>query len=177
MKQLTKSLLLGLALVIIGGALGWGLALRTPESPTDSPVGALTSPDIPSPWLKWGGVRQRAAALSTLKTGTTTICALQAPNATSTLLTGALRLDVSSTTATTVTIAKGAHSNATTSLIREASVSANAKATVPAASSTVSALEQTNRTFAPNEWLVMSLTGGTGTFSPTGACNAVLVEN
>lgn len=176
MKNLTKTLLLGLALVLAGGALGWALASRTPESTTEKPVGALTSPDIPSPWLRWGGVRQRAAALSTLNTSTTTICALQAPNATSTLLTGGLKLDTSSTTASTVTIAKGAHSNATTTLIREASVAANAKATVIAASTTLSALEQTNRTFAPNEWLVMSLTGGTGTFSPTGTCNAVWAE-
>lgn len=105
-----------------------------------------------------------------LDTATTTVCSLQSPSATSTLESGAITLDVSSTTASTITIAKAATAFATTTLIRSASVSANAQATIIAASTTLSALEQTNRIFGPSEWLVVGMAGGTGTFSPTGDC-------
>lgn len=107
-----------------------------------------------------------------LTTSTTTVCAIQSPSATSTLVGGGIRMTTSSTTASTVTIAKATTAFATTTLINSASVSANAQATVLAASTTVSSLEQTNRIFAPNTWLVFGMAGGTGTFSPVGSCSA-----
>lgn len=141
-------------------------------------LGAISSPDIPSLYLKWGagnGVRRWPTAIAPTA-ATTTVCAIQAPAATSTLSSGGIILTVSSTTASTVTIAKSATAFATTTLIREASVSANAQATILAASTTESAIAQTNRIFAPNEWLVFSMAGGIGHFSPSGTCQATFEE-
>lgn len=122
------------------------------------------------------GVNHTIARDNTLTAATTTVCAIQSPAATSTLMGGGLLLTVSSTTASTVTIAKAANAFATTTLIREASVSANAQASILAASTTLSALEQTNRIFEPSYWLVFGMSGGTGTFSPTGVCTATFAE-
>lgn len=107
-----------------------------------------------------------------LNTGTTTVCAIQAPNATSTLVNGYIQENTSSTTASTITVAKSSTAFATTTLINSVAVSANNQATILAASTTVSALEQTNRIFSPGQWLVFGQQGGTGTFSPTGVCGA-----
>lgn len=114
------------------------------------------------------GLRGNAA----LNTATTTVCAIQSPNATSTLISGYIQENVSSTTASTLTIAKASTAFATTTLINTVSVAAGASAVGIAASTTLSALEQTNRTFAPSQWIVVGQAGGTGTFSPTGVCGA-----
>lgn len=153
-------------LVVLSGALFLS------AKPEDKATGALTSPAIMSPWFSVGGLEEWETKAD-LTTSTTTVCAIQAPAATSTLSGGGINLVVSSTTASTVTIAKATTAFATTTLIRSASVSAGAQGAVLAASTTISALEQTNRTFAPNEWLVFSMTGGIGTFSPTGNCSAI----
>lgn len=144
---------------------------------TKPTLGALAGPDIPSPYISFGDVRQFAARTSVLTAATTTVCALQSPAATSTLIAGGINFSVSSTSASTVTIAKATTAYATTTLINSASVGANAQATILAASTTVSALEQTNRIFAPNTYLVVGMAGGVGTFSPSGNCEAVWVQN
>lgn len=108
----------------------------------------------------------------TMKTATTTVCAIKSPAATSTLVSGLVNFSVSSTTASTVTVAKSATAYATTTLINSVSVGANAYATILTASTTNSALVQTDRTFAPNTYLVVGMAGGVGTFSPTGYCSA-----
>jgi hypothetical protein len=106
-----------------------------------------------------------------LTAATTTVCALQSPAATSTLVRGGVRLSVSSTTASTVTIAKATTAFATTTWLTNESVGANAQATiiVPA---TTTPTGQAFQIFAPNEWLVVGMSGGVGTFSPTGVCQA-----
>ncbi len=111
---------------------------------------------------------------ASLNQASTTVCALlPSASATTTLVTGTVNLSVSSTTASTVTIAKSSTAFATTTLINSASVSANAQATVLAASTTINSSAQADAIFAPGQYLVVSLTGGTGTFSPTGTCSAV----
>lgn len=102
-------------------------------------------------------------------TATTTVCSLQSPAATSTLEGGSARFSVSSTTASTVRIARAATAFATTTTIIAQSVGAGAQITIPFASSTPSNT-YTDRVFAPSTWLVIGMEGGTGTFSPTGNC-------
>lgn len=149
------------------------MALRSPVTP-----GAVSSPEIPSPYFGFGDVRWWAGKMETAQ-ATTTVCAIQSPVATSTLVGGGVSLSVSSTTASTVTVAKATTAFATTTLLRTVSVSANAQAQFPLASTTSVAsaaaweLEQVNLTFAPNTWLVVGMAGGVGTFSPTGTCTAV----
>jgi len=164
-------------IAVLGGVLVFaGFLVKEPitiveEVPVET-VGALTGPDIPYPYFSFGGVRRFAGSTTSLTQATTTVCAIQSPAATSTLVGGGIRLQVSSTTASTVTIAKATTPYATTTLINSSSVSANAQATILAASTSVSALSQTDRTFAPNQYLVVGMAGGSGTFSPTGVCHA-----
>jgi hypothetical protein len=135
--------------------------------------GAISSPDIPSPYLSFGGVRRWAGHSESLNQATTTVCAIQAPAATSTLISGGIRLSVSSTTSSTITIAKASTATATTTIIATGSVGANAQATILAASSTYSAGALTDRIFAPNQYLVFNMSTTTGgTFSPSGVCQA-----
>lgn len=109
-----------------------------------------------------------------LNTATTTVCAIQpSTTATTTLMDGKIRLDISSTTATTITIAKARTAFATTTLIYSTTTPANTQITALFASTTVSEQEHGNRTFAPGDWLVVGLSGGTGTFSPTGNCGGL----
>lgn len=139
-------------------------------------VGAVSGPDIDSTYLSVNGVTTEYRA-QRMAQSTTTVCALRAPtNATSTVKVGNINFAVSSTSASTVTVAKATTAFATTTLIRTVSVGASSPATFPVASSTsaastaAQALDQTNMTFAPGEYLVVSMAGNPGAYSPTGSC-------
>lgn len=180
MDTLKTLVVAGMVLTLLGGGAWWMFSPSSQEQPEQSGefVGALPGPDISSPYLRFGrgySVRRWATAIP-FTAATTTVCAIQSPAATSTLVAGGVRFTVSSTTASTVTIAKAATAFATTTLINVASVGANAFATVLAASTTESSLAQTNRIFGPNEWLVVGMAGGVGTFTPTGICQATFEE-
>ncbi len=136
-------------------------------------AGAIAGPDISSEYLRWGlgaGVVQYATAIP-FTAATNTPCAIQSPPATSTLRLGGVKLSVSSTTASTVTLAKSTSFNATTTWLTTESVAAGAQATIviPA---TTTPTGMGHLTFAPSTWLVMGMAGGSGTFSPSGACHA-----
>lgn len=113
-----------------------------------------------------GGIFTTAARTAALNQATTTVCAIQGPNAT-TSTSASLLLSVSSTTASTVTIAVGATAFATTTFLTSQAVSANAQATVLAM-----ATSSTNWVVPPLNWVVFGMSGGVGTFSPTGVCQA-----
>lgn len=144
--------------------------------PKQAVLGSVSSPDIQSPYFSFGGVRRWGARTETLNSATTTVCALQAPAATSTLEFASIRFSVSSTTASTVTIAKATTPYATTTLLASGSVAANAQATL-VASTTNSVVVDGIGVFAPNTYLVVGMAGGAGTFSPTGVCQATWVQN
>lgn len=147
-----------------------GYLSEKPESLQNS-LGAVASPDIPSPWLKWGGVTKYNGHDADLTQASTTICAIQAPTATSSLTHAAVQLSVSSTSASSLVIAKSDTAFATTTQIgTNYAIGAGAQVTV-VASSTPAAGNAT--LFSPNQWLVVSMQGGAGgTFSPTGVCQA-----
>ena len=137
-------------------------------------LGAIPGVEVSGPSWSVNGVRSEYAS-SRLRQATTTVCALRSPSATSTLMHASITLDTSSTTATTVTLAKATTAYATTTLVTSAAVNANAQATIIATSTanTVSALGTINtRVFAPNNYLVVGMQGGVGSFSPVGSCNA-----
>jgi hypothetical protein len=121
-----------------------------------------------------GGVTYTARS-ATLSTGTLgVICALQAPAATSTLVSAIVNLDTSTTSATTMNMAQGVSASATTTRINFTGVAANAQGVTLIASSTPT-IHNAN-VFAPSSWLVVSLTGGNGTYSPTGSCAATWIN-
>ena len=143
------------------------------------PTGAVSGPDIMSPYFSFGGVRFWANRSDSLVAATTTPYNAQSPVATSTLIYGGCNFSTSSTTAMVVTFAKSASPNATTTALGSTTIAANAKGTVVASTTPASytgiALDPT-LVFAPSQWFVMSMTGGGGTFSPTGSCNAVWMQ-
>lgn len=154
-----------MALLIAGGTVV--VTAPTPEAPVDN-LGAAPGPDTGYTYFGVGGVRQHSASKS-LQTGTTTVCSIKSPNATSSLLFGGIRFVVGSTTASTVTLAKSTNGTATSSSLGTFALAANAQG-VGTASTTG------NHIFAPNQYFVVSMGGGTGTYSPTGTCKATFVE-
>lgn len=172
METLKTVLVAGVTSLVIG----LGAFFAPPSTPAvDHTYGAATGPDIPSNYFSFGGFRQWAQSPRSLNQATTTVCAIQSPVATSSLEHASINFAVSSSTATLLTIAKSATAFATTTIIgSQINIAANAQATV-VASTTLSATgaDAAAFIFAPSTWVVMSLTGGSGTFSPTGSCEAM----
>lgn len=136
-------------------------------------LGSVASPDIQSPYISIGGLRIWGANSQSLVQGTTTPWAYQVV-ATSTLKEAGCRLDVASTTATVVKFSKATTAFATTTALGQLAIAANGQGTL-IASSTISA-GNTAALFAPNNWLVFSMEGGSGTFSPSGSCSAQFIQ-
>lgn len=166
-KLLTIGVVIALALSAIGFVGKSGSVI-------EQKVAGLSSPDISSPYFSFGDIRQWASRDTDLTQASTTICALQSPAATSTLLLGSIKLSVSSTSDSILTLAKAATAYATTTSLGTSAVGANAQITV-LASTTPTAGQAT--VFGPNQWFVVGMQGGAGTFSPTGVCEAVWIEN
>lgn len=164
----------GIAIVVFAV----GIAFVKPVQNVVQQFGSVASPDIQSPYFSFGGVRFWGAHTESLAAATTTVCALQSPVATSTLLSASIRFVVSSTTASTVTLAKATTAYATTTKLVEVALAAGAQGTV-VASTTPSggATNDGTNVFSPNTYLVVGMAGGTGTFTPTGTCQAVWIQN
>lgn len=148
------------------------LTLNNPAPQEEAPVlGAISGPDIPSPYLTVGGVTQWFSSMN-MRPATTTVCSFLSPAVTSTLDFATAMFEVTSSTASVISIAKSANAFVTTTaLASDLSVSADTKAFI-FASSTEAINGQ--RVFAPSQWIVVSMKGGAGgtTFSPTGYCRA-----
>ncbi len=140
-------------------------------------LGALTSPDLPYPYISVGGVRKWSTKLETLIQATTTVCAIQSPAATSTLRFGSIRFVIaSSTVATRATIAKATTPWATTTSLGAANIASNGAGTILATTTQVVPIDDVI-VFAPSTYFVVGLQGGVGSFTPTGTCVAEFVEN
>lgn len=174
--------------VVAALVLGVFNITNTPETVTvvekvPVEVGAVSGPDILSPYFSVGGARFWAAN-QTMQTGTTTVCSIQSPVATSTLVSGTVSLSVSSTTASTVTVARQTQGFSTTtrdfnnSLIRTVSIGANAQGQFQMATTSLTALAdaQASQVYAPNSYIVVTMAGGVGTFSPAGTCTALFQQ-
>lgn len=134
-------------------------------------LGAVVGPDSSFPCESHNGVT-RCFNRQVMNTATTTVCSFKTPSATSTLVAASARWSVSSTTATTVYMAKGAGTNASTTLVVSGALGANAFGTLVASTTSTGAVVDGTNVFAPNIHLNYGMTGGTGTFSPTGVCQA-----
>ena len=136
--------------------------------PQETTVGAIPGTELFSPFFTQNGLT-RFAYGSALKTGTTTICAFPSPSSTSTLAYAGVSLRTSSTTASVLRISKAANPFATTTLLASINVAANAQAALTASTTPTS---YDANVFAPRTYIVFSMSGGNGTFSPTGTCSA-----
>lgn len=166
MDTITK---FGLGLVALVALILGGIAYMRPVS--TPPVGAVAGQDSFYPCETHNGV-QRCFNQVGLTTATTTICAIKSPNATSTLVSAGLTFRVSTSTASTVTVARSSTAYATTSLIgSQLAIGANAQFSSAIASTT--ATNGGSTIFSPSTYMVIGMQGGLGgTFSPVGTCNA-----
>lgn len=139
-------------------------------------LGSVSSPDIMSPYFSFGGVYQWGSSAASLIQGSSTVCALQAPAATSTLVGGGVQFTLASTTAVSLDLAKGTTQYATSTKIGSTyTVGASAQATIVA--STTGSVAGDGTIFAPSQWFVvrfnsLSASSGAGN-APTGNCHAV----
>lgn len=147
--------------VLIGGLY---LNQPTPAPVSNQPVGAVSSPDINSPYISFGGERQWAQRTDNLNQASTTICAIQMPPDKSALDKFIVNLTTSSTTAALITISTSTTPYATTTPLWTDTTIANGAKTVVFFSTTTTAIMR------PNDYIVVGMSGGTGTFSPTGSC-------
>ncbi len=159
-----------LVMMIMTKPTGAPVSTDSQPAPAPGPAVGGAVPDSPFPYFSFGGVRRWAYRTDNFNQATTTVCAIQSPAATSTLASAEIRFDVSSSTATTVTVAKSATAFATTTLLGgQISIGAGNQSTI-VASSTASQI------FAPSQWLVVGMQGGIGTFSPSGLCEATFIQ-
>lgn len=127
----------------------------------------------PTPEINLGGIRLVGLRKS-LATGTSTVCAIQSPSATSTLISGVVNFTLASTSAVEVDISKGTTQYATSTNINSRyAIGASKQATIVASSTGSVAGDAT--IFAPNTWFIVKYNdvyNGVGDAS-TGSCSAL----
>lgn len=151
-----------------------GVSIIAPRGVTTvNTLGAVTSPDINSPYFSFGGVREWAGFTQTFAAASTT-CSLQSPAATSTLVFGSFRVASTSATAALIEMGKSVSPNATTTLLGQATLAANAQGTMIASTSLSSGIDGA-AVFAPNTYFNVKV--GSGVFQYGGTCVAVWRQN
>jgi hypothetical protein len=154
-----------------------------PQGPAGSPaprtLGALTGPEIPSPYLTFGNVRTWQYKTSMAAASTT--CSIQAPSASSTLVSASANFN---SIASTTVFAIGydpVSAFATTTLIASKGLTTATQDTLVATSTVIDTNLRTltpPNTLAPNSFINFKLGGGAlaGTIPTTGQCIAVFRE-
>lgn len=154
-----------------------GLWIAGPEqvvvSQPQTTYGALSGPDIISPYLQWGGVR--TWNYSEPLAQATTTCSFLSPAGTSTLLFAGARFTTSYSATHAIEWGKGNTAFATTTSLGETRTIAASTQYVALASSTINSGTDATVVFAPNTYLNLKISSSTPT-TPTGNCYATFVE-
>jgi hypothetical protein len=147
-------------------------------------LGAVASPDIPSPYIRYGDVRTWQYK-QPFQQGTTTICSIPVSIASSTLIFADAQPTVSTSTAYTFTATKSVNLATSTGIVLATSIQvANAResfiiaTTTPVADTANGRATITDRNFNGNatSYLNVSVTGGVGGFDIAGQCTATFRE-
>lgn len=148
---------------------------RGPVGPAGSPaprtLGALTGPEISSPYLSFGGVREWAYRGIMARAASTT-CSIQLPNASTTLAYAAANMtQIASTTVFEIGYS-AVSPNATTTLIATKTITTATQDTIVATSTTALSNLTPPLTLAPNSYINFKIGGGSvaGTVDPVGQC-------
>lgn len=152
--------------------LGVSFYAKVPTVPAT--FGAATSPDISSPYISFGNHPLWANHVTSLIQASSTVCSLQSPAATSTLISAGIQFTLASSSAVIVDLAKSASPAATTTKIGTTyTVGASNQATIVASSTGSVAGDAT--IFAPNTYFVVKMDGGVGSANnaPIGSCYAL----
>jgi hypothetical protein len=162
----------GLVAALVAGLVVWvtPAPTQTTVERVIEQVGAVSGPKLNSPFWEVNGVSSdyRRVGMQTGIGQNDVICSVRSPiSATSTLVLGSgVRFTRSSTTATVIRISKAATATATTTALLTTGIGANATPTIVATTTTDAFV------FGPGQYMNVSLTGGAGTFSPAGVCQA-----
>ncbi len=172
-------------LITAGIALGVVLLVLVAKPKTPTPtaqevaqelkaLGAVSNPDIQSPYFSFGGVRywgQRGTS-----NASTTPCAIQSPAATSTLVYASFSVASTSATATYLEFGKDTTAYSTTTSLGIVSIGANVKGTAVASSTANWANVDGSTVFTPNTYLVAKVMNAAYA-QLSGTCQAVWVQN
>lgn len=166
----------GLVALLVSGLV----AVVTPRTVQIERLSAVSSPDILSPYFSFGGLRHWAGHRSTMASATTTVCSIQAPAATSTLMLGSANFAIASSSATIITFARSTSPSASTTLLASSALGASAQGTmIVMATSTALGLDS-HLVFPPNTYFNVSVQagdiGGMTGLAPTGSCAAEWVQ-
>lgn len=155
-----KNIALGLLTIAV---LGLGLSSITRKETVVSvpqgqkaTLGSITGPDITSPYLAINGVRseyRRSALIAS-----TTPCALQSPNATSSYAFTSVQVTTASSTATTWTAARALTAFATTTQLGQFSLSSAVLGSMYIDASSTLAVDG-GGILPPNTWIVWGVAG------------------
>ena len=177
---------LSIGLVVVALVLGVYNTLTTPSEVTKTiiqkeSVGAASGPILPYPYFGFGGVVRYAGSTS-LNQASTTLCAIQSPAATSTLISGNVILTTGTTTAISLEVAKSSNPSATTTRLGYQVLASNAQVTLAAVTSSTTATGGSSGStftvepdyiFAPNTYFTAKYGGAAGSANVlVGRCNA-----
>lgn len=165
---------------ILAGQLFQDVKDQLAQEESDN-LGSITGPISPYNYFVFGGVEHYYGNME-MKTGTTTVCRIQAPAATSTLIFASASFQTATAAAVAINLAKTATSTSyatTTSLGDDYVLAANTSVTIVASST--DSKYATATTFGPKEWFVVKMDNGgwAGANAPKGECNAewIVVDN
>lgn len=160
-----KNIILGIAVTL---AFGFGtLFFSATGSPT---VGAVSSPDIQSNWLRVGGLTHWYQQSNSLLSATSTVCSIATPASTSTLVFAGFKVTSYTATTTTGVIAVAATRTASTTVLTSGAVTQNAYSYIVATN-----MASTTSTIAPSQYINFSMyTDGTAN-TPVGSCSAEFI--
>lgn len=169
-KSIAIGFLVGLV-ALFGGLMVSG---HKTAAPVTTLPGALTGPDIPSPYLNWGGVRTYNYSMAMTVASTT--CSFVTPAATSTLTFAAARVDQSSIGATLV-YAWGkdpTSAYATTTSLGTATLTTGARGVILATTTQVTSIDD-KIVFGPSQNLNFKVGSSTPT-TQSGTCYVQFIE-
>ncbi len=176
MNKQILSILMVIGLIVAGCGFFIAKITNHVPVPTQNQIQSYgsASPDIPSPYFSYGDLRHWATK-TTMYQGTTTLCAMQSPAATTTLRSATANFTFSATYANDYQLANATSAFATTTNLGKITIAANALGTL-VATTTVTAL--TDGIVAPNTWINLKVSTSTAstTFAPIGTCAATFIE-
>lgn len=134
-------------------------------------LGAVASPDIQSPYFSVGGMRTWSNK-SVMRTASTSVCSIQAPAATSTLLYASARFDSGNGYLTTYEFGASAAQGATTTVLARYTFASGANLTGNIVSTTTTALA--DMVLVPNAWINLNVatSSASSLYAPSGECQA-----
>src|SRR3990167_521671 len=200
-KILFGALAVGVLIALVVSFTKGGNTVITEKA---KPVGALSSPILPYSFFGFGGIQYWAAGRTTdvgLQQGTSTVCSLQSPVATSTLVAAQLTMHTATATGLALEIGKSSlPSSTTTRLVSDGVIALVAQehgayrwseadyASTTAAEVTSNSIINPSFEFAPNAYLNFKVGSALGAddspasiayrnFAPVGSCSAIWLQS